>query len=116
MVPTECAMIMTRRVTLAVLLLFMLGAVLVASVRAAEPESTDPMVLATQYAKQATELRAGADKHRATAKLHKGGTGKDKAQHEAIARHCEKIAKDLEDAALESDALAHTYHGLALDR
>lgn len=103
-----------RPAALAIALVLLLAAVLVASARAAEPDTSDPMVLATQYAKQAADLRVSAEKHRASAKLHHGSTGKDKSKHEAIAKHCEKIAKDLEDAALESDALAHTYYGLAL--
>jgi hypothetical protein len=42
------------------------------------------------------------------AKMHRGGAGSSKMNHEGIVRHCEKIAQNLRAAAQESDALAAT--------
>jgi hypothetical protein len=40
------------------------------------------------------------------AKMHMGGAGSSKVNHDSIVRHCDKIAKDLRAAAQESDDLA----------
>ena len=82
----------------------MLGTVL----HAAETAAGDPAALATTYEKQATEFRARADQHDNMAKMHRGGAGSSKVNHEDIVKHCEQISKDLRAAAKESDALAAT--------
>src|SRR3954471_8809836 len=73
---------------------------------AADAPADDPAALAATYEKQAVDLRVSADKHDRMAKMHKGGGGSSKGNHEGIVRHCEKIAEDLRAAAQESDDLA----------
>jgi hypothetical protein len=91
------------------------GAMLLSMIPAATA-ADDPATLAAAYAKQAADLRASAAKHIAEAKAHRGGAGPSKMQHESIAGHCEALAKNLQAAAVESDALAETYRGLAQER
>jgi len=88
------------------------GAMFVAMAPSAQA-ADEPASLAVTYAKQAADLRASAEKHLAIAKMHEGGAGPSKMQHESIAKHCEAIAKNLQAAAAESDKLAETYRGLA---
>jgi hypothetical protein len=66
----------------------------------------DTAALASTYEKQAADLRASADRHEQMGKMHKGGAGSSKMNHDSIVRHCEKIAQNLRAAAQESDALA----------
>ena len=75
---------------------------------AADAPAEDPAALAATYEKQAADLRASADKHDSMAKMHRGGAGSSKVNHEGIVRHCEKISQNLRAAAQESDALAAT--------
>lgn len=84
------------------------AAILGSAVYAADPASDDPAMMASTYEKQAADLRASADKHENMAKVHKGGAGSSKVNHESIVRHCEKIAQNLRAAAQESEALAAT--------
>lgn len=91
------------------MLLSMVAAAMLGSVAfAADAPADDPAALAATYEKQAAELRASADRHDNMAKLHKGGAGSSKVNHDGIVRHCEKIAQNLRAAAKESDALAAT--------
>jgi hypothetical protein len=76
------------------------------AVYAADTPTDDPAALASQYEKQAADLRASADKHEHMAKMHMGGAGSSKMNHESVVRHCDKIAENLRAAADESDALA----------
>jgi hypothetical protein len=82
------------------------AAMLGTAVYAADAPAEDPAALAATYEKQAADLRASADKHENMAKMHKGGAGSSKVNHESIVRHCDKIAEALRAAAQESDALA----------
>jgi hypothetical protein len=86
------------------------------AVRAADPATEDPAALATQYTQQAADLRASAEKHAKSAKLHEAGAGGSKSSHASITQHCNKIAADLRAAADESDALAATYRELAAQK
>jgi hypothetical protein len=76
------------------------------AVYATDAPAEDPAALAADYEKQAADLRASADKHQNMARMHKGGAGSSKMNHESIVRHCDKIAESLRAAAAESDALA----------
>jgi hypothetical protein len=90
-----------------VLMLGMLAAAMMSSaVYAADAPADDPSALAATYEKQAVDLRASADKHERMAKMHMGGAGSSKVNHESIVRHCDKIAESLRAAAKESDDLA----------
>lgn len=104
--------LMSSRSTRRLLLSLIPAVALISVVRAAEPATEDPAALATQYAQQATHLRAEADKHAKIAQAHRSGAGA-KTAHESIVKHCEGIAKNLRAAADESDALAATYRELA---
>ena len=89
------------------LLIGMVAAAMMSSaVYAADVPAEDPAALASTYEKQAADLRASADRHDNMAKMHKGGAGSSKVNHEGIVRHCDKIAQNLRAAAQESDALA----------
>lgn len=89
------------------LFLGMIAAALMSSaVYAADAPADDPAALAATYEQQAVDLRASAERHENMAKMHKGGAGSSKVNHDSIVRHCDKIAKDLRAAADESDALA----------
>ena len=91
-----------------------LGTVSIAS--AADTSSEDPAALAAQYSKQAADLRASAQKHEQSAKLHDAGAGSSKSAHASISQHCKSIAESLRKAADESDALAATYRDLAAQK
>lgn len=73
---------------------------------AADAPADDPSAMAAAYEKQAVELRASADKHEKMAKMHMGGAGSSKMNHDSVVRHCDKIAENLRAAAKESDDLA----------
>ena len=89
------------------IILGLIAAVMMSTaVYAADAPGDDPAALATTYEKQAVDLRASADRHENMAKMHKGGAGSSKVNHDSIVRHCDKIAKNLRAAADESDALA----------
>jgi len=90
------------------LLGFIAATMLGSAVYAADAVAEDPAALATTYEKQAVEFRAIADKHDNMAKMHRGGAGSSKVNHEGVVKHCEQISKDLRAAAKESDALAAT--------
>lgn len=90
------------------MLLGILAAAMLGSAAFAADAPADPAALATTYEKQAADLRASADKHDSMAKMHRGGAGSSKVNHEGIVRHCEKISQNLRAAAKESDALAAT--------
>ena len=88
-------------------MLGMIAAVMMSTaVYAADAPADDPATLAATYEKQAADLRASADKHENMAKMHKGGTGSSKMNHESVVLHCDKIAENLRAAAKESDDLA----------
>jgi predicted lipid-binding transport protein (Tim44 family) len=104
----------SKRFAHATLLGLIVALATMSAVRAADTASEDPAALATQYAKQAADLRASAERHAQLAKRHDAGTmGGPKTAHESISRHCEKIAESLSKAADESDAVAATYRELA---
>ena len=89
------------------MLLGMIAATMLSSaVYAADAPADDPVALATTYEKQAVDFRATADRHDSMAKMHRGGAGSSKVNHDGVVRHCENIAKNLRAAAQESDALA----------
>jgi hypothetical protein len=89
---------------------FVLGVIAAAmlgtAVHATDAPAENPAALAATYEKQATDLRASADRHENMARMHRGGGGSSKMNHEGIVRHCDKIAENLRAAAEESDALA----------
>jgi len=76
------------------------------AVYATDAPAEDPAALAATYEKQAADLRAMADRHQNMSRMHKGGAGSSKMNHEDIVHHCDKIAENLRAAAKESDALA----------
>jgi hypothetical protein len=82
------------------------AAMLGGAASAADGPADDPAALASTYEKQAADLRASADKHEKMARMHMGGAGSSKVNHESIVRHCDKIAENLRAAAKESDDLA----------
>jgi hypothetical protein len=95
----------TRNIILALAATTLLGAV----AYAAEPAQEDPAAVAATLEKQAADFRAAADRHDAMAKAHRGGGGSSKVNHEGIVQHCNTIAKNLREAAKESEALAAEY-------
>ena len=99
----------TRGLTLAMLSL----AIVCSALQAAETTSDDPAAQAAAYSAKAADLRADADRHEKTAKMHKAGGGGSKTAHESIANHCERLAEQLRSAAEESDAIAAAYRSLA---
>jgi hypothetical protein len=90
-------------------LAFAAATLLAASAYAAEPAREDPAAVAATLDKQAADFRATAAKHENMAKMHRGGAGSSKVNHESIAKHCEKIAESLRSAAKESEELAEEY-------
>jgi hypothetical protein len=82
------------------------AAMMSTAVYAADAPADDPATLAATYEQQAADLRANADRHEHMARMHRGGAGSSKMNHENIVRHCDKIAASLRAAAQESDALA----------
>ena len=97
------------RINKGIILGLVSAVMLSAAVYAADTATEDPAVLAATYEKQAADFRATADKHDAMAKAHRGGAGSSKVNHEGIVQHCNAIAKDLREAAKESEALAAEY-------
>ena len=92
------------------------AAVAAAILMAAAPAiqaADDPATLAQTYEKQAADLRASAERHLAAAKVPQG---RRQSTRTTIAKHCEAIAKSLQDAAAESEALADTYRELAKEK
>ncbi|HET7812170.1 MAG TPA: hypothetical protein VFL16_16490 [Steroidobacteraceae bacterium] len=85
------------------------GALLAVNAYPAEPAREDPAAIAATLDKQAADYRATAAKHEHMAKMHRGGAGSPKLDHEGIAKHCEQLAKDLRSAAKESEELAEEY-------
>jgi hypothetical protein len=85
------------------------AAMLAATAYSAEPAREDSVAIATSLEKQAAEFRALADKHDNMAKMHRGGAGSSKANHEGIVQHCNSISEDLRAAANESEKLAAEY-------
>jgi hypothetical protein len=84
-----------------------LAGLMAAGLAAGAALAADPGVPSSAaYAQQAADFRAGAERHEKMAQMHKAGAGSSKVNHESIVRHCEKIAKELRAAAVESDALA----------
>ena len=70
------------------------AALLAAGATAAEPAQQD---------------RAAADKHEKMGKMHRGGAGSSKVNHEGIVKHCDALVQNLRAAAQESEALAGEY-------
>ena len=63
--------------------------------------------VATEYKSEATQLREKAESHRKLAKLYKGRTPpKGAPKYDAVAKHCEALAKFYEDAAKEAEGVA----------
>jgi len=89
------------------------AALLGATAYAADPAPEDPAAMAATLEKQAADLRASADKHENMGKMHKGGAGSAKVNHENIVKHCDAIVKNLRAAATESEALAAEYRKAA---
>jgi hypothetical protein len=98
-----------RNVLLACAAAALLGAV----AHAADPATEDPAAIAASYEKQAAELRASADKHDNMAKMHRGGAGSSKMNHDSVVQHCKKLSESLRAAAAESDALAAEFRKAA---
>lgn len=88
-------------------------AVLAPAIASADEPTEDPAALAATYDKQASEFRAGAERHAKIARMHRAGAGSSKIAHDTIAQHCERIAGNLSAAAKESEALAESYRNLA---
>ena len=101
--------ITARSIPRNILLALAASAVFGAAVHAAETTREDAAAVAASLEKQAAELRASADRHENMAKMHKAGAGSAKVTHEGIVQHCNALAKDLREAAKESDALAAEY-------
>ncbi|HEU4589553.1 MAG TPA: hypothetical protein VFS13_01490 [Steroidobacteraceae bacterium] len=92
------------------LVLAIAGAALLGTVAsAAEPAQENPAATIATLEKQAAEFRAAAARHDSMAMMHRGGAGSSKVNHEAIARHCDAIARNLRAAAKESEDLAAEY-------
>ena len=94
----------TRTVALAIAATALLGTM----ASAAEPAEDSATTVAT-LEKQAADFRATAARHEGMAKMHRGGAGSSKVNHEGIAKHCDAIAKELRAAAKESEELAAEY-------
>ena len=90
-------------------LAFATAMLLTAGAYSAEPAKEDPAAMAASFDKQAADYRAQAAQHDTMAKMHRGGAGSSKVNHESIVKHCEKIANDLRNAAKESEGLAAEY-------
>jgi hypothetical protein len=97
---------MRSRITHGLVLGLIAATMIGGAAQAADTPADDPSALAATYEKQAVALRADADKHEKMAKMHSGGAGSSKVNHDSIVRHCEKIAENLRAAAKESDDLA----------
>lgn len=97
---------------LRVLALASIGSLLFMTVPLAAEVPQDPVAVAETYAKQAAELRTRAEQHQKMAKMYRapGGHQKDNTRA-SIARHCERIAANLLDAAQESEQLAEALRG-----
>ena len=76
---------------------------------AAEPAQENAAAMVATLEKQAADLRDIAARHENMAKMHRGGAGSSKVNHEGIVKHCDAIAKDLRAAAKETDELAAEY-------
>ncbi len=85
------------------------AALLAAGATAAEPARQDPVAIAASLEQQAAEYRADADKHEKMGKMHRGGAGSSKVNHEGIVKHCDALVQNLRAAALEIEALAAEY-------
>jgi len=85
------------------------AALLAAGATAAEPAQQDPAAVAATLEQQAAEYRAAADKHEKMGKMHRGGAGSSKVNHEGIVKHCDALVQNLRAAAQESEALAGEY-------
>ena len=89
---------------------------LVAPVMGAEPAGESPAAMAEQYTRQAADLRKSAARHAELAKMHRSGSpAGSKTSHLSIAVHCENIAKNLNAAAAESEAMATIFRKLPAD-
>jgi 6-phosphogluconolactonase/glucosamine-6-phosphate isomerase/deaminase len=63
--------------------------------------------VATEYKSEAMQLREQAESHRKLARLYHGRTpNKGAANYEAVAEHCEQLAKFYENAAKEAEGVA----------
>jgi hypothetical protein len=71
----------------------------------AQADQRSDQDVATQYGKEAEELRTKAQSHRALARQYRARTG-GKGNYAQIAGHCDKLAKFYEDAAKEAEAVA----------
>ena len=92
----------TRSLTRNIILAFVATTLLGAVAHSAEPVQEDPAPVAATLEKQAADFRATADKHDAMAKMHRGGAGSSKVNHQGIVQHCNTIAKNLREAAKEA--------------
>ena len=63
--------------------------------------------VAAEYKSEATQLREKAEHHRKLAAMYKTRTPpKGSGSYANVAQHCEKLAKNYEDAAKEADAVS----------
>lgn len=89
----------------------LIGSLMFVAVPRAAESPQDPAALAETYAKQAAELRSRAEQHQKMARVYRiPGHQKDNTRI-SIARHCERIAASLLDAAQESEQLAEALRG-----
>lgn len=103
----------SMRIKKGILLGLLATAMMSSAAYAADTAAEDPTALAATYEKQAADFRATADKHENMSKMHRGGAGSSKVNHESIVSHCNEIVKNLRAAAKESDALAAEYRNSA---
>jgi hypothetical protein len=63
--------------------------------------------VATEYKSEAAQLRKKAESHRKLASHYRGRTPvKGTASYENVAKHCDKLSKFYEDAAIEAEAVS----------
>ncbi len=63
--------------------------------------------VAAEYKSEATQLREKAESHRKLAQFYKTFTPpKATANYASVAKHCEQLAKNYEDAAKEAEAIS----------
>lgn len=103
----------SMRIKKGIILGLFAAAMISSAAYAVDTAAEDPTALAATYEKQAADFRATADRHENIAKMHRGGAGSPKVNHEGIVSHCNEIVKNLRAAAKESDALAAEFRSSA---
>lgn len=66
---------------------------------------SDPEV-AVEYKSEAAQLREKAASHRKLAQFYRTPSGPKNTDRSSVAKHCDNLAKLLEDAAKEADAIS----------